>query len=267
MQPNVRIMKEKIIIVLNICSMLFIVMSILCFYLIYDIYNSNKIINTLNQDISKLTAQISYDNKLASIAIEQASNIAIKHKTEKQICERQNIIHNPIFQMAAFLHKFYPQMPTSEKKEYIYAFVDHSIEYKIPPVLMAAICKRESNFNPNAMGKKLPSGAHAKGLCQIHPKYWTDTIREIGYNNKEDLFIIDANVYAGIKAFRYFYDTKGNVNNALTGYVGGQHPSYNYNIISTYTDFMMWLYNLTNNDISDILSTSDYQITNAIYEY
>ena len=271
MQPKVSIVPKYILIQHKIIIILLVMFMGLCLYLLFENLKLKNNLRLTNNKVTILEDEKKYISSVSSITIKHISNLINNQKILNesllsQIEEReiQLIIHNPSFQIYAFLHKYYPNMNISEKKEYVDAFTKHSIDNNIPPLLMASICKRESNFKSSAVGTQLASGFHAKGVCQIHPKYWVKTIREIGYANKNDLFIVDANVYAGTKAFQHFYNTRGDINGALTGYVGGNHSQYNHDVISTYTDFMVWLYNLST---SEIMELAREQFTIISYNY
>lgn len=199
-----------------------------------------------NLEIKTLTQQLDKSNH--NLAFYQNESIELKDILQK------NIIYDPTFQMLAFLYKYYPQMPASEKLEYIDLFVNYSVQENLPVILVADICKRESNFNPNAIGKKLPSGHHARGLFQIHPKYWMGLIEEIGYTNISDLYKPDANIYAGTKIIKHYYNDTQDIYNTLRKYVGGHHKSYINDILTSYTNNMMWLYQLSPDEIDLILA-------------
>lgn len=256
---NVKIMVQSDIKRLKLFKYITIILILCCFYLLYSNIQLRNNIISKNNTISELITHADTNNRINKQTIDTLSNIIINQKEENKeinkmiIRERfDNIIYNPTFQISAFMYRNYPNINKNDKNEIINAFTNHSNE-NVPLLLTASICQRESNFIKTAKGKILPSGARAKGLCQIHPTFWMDKIVEIGYSEENDLFIPDANIYASIQAFKHFYNRKDNVFDALYGYVGGDHHTYVVDVISKYIDTIIWLESLSETEINQIL--------------
>lgn len=87
--------------------------------------------------------------------------------------------------------------------------------------LLKAIIKVESNFNPNVVSKK-----GCIGLMQVHPKFWTKELKEVGIiNNTKDLFKPKKNIEAGNYILSK-YRQKSSLQKALTKYSGGEKNYY-----------------------------------------
>ena len=243
-------------------SIMFVGVLLVNFFAVYKIIDLRNQLDICQNELVNISALNNYNIKVADVAImksnelyvERVNNYSKLRNNYKQF-RNSMIIHDANFQIAAFLYKYYPNMNSEDRAIFTEAFSKHSIDNNIPPLIMASICKRESNFNPDARGSTLPSGANAKGVCQIHPRFWVTTIQEIGYKTKQDLFIPDANVYAGVKAFQHFYNQRGNIQDALYGYVGGNHTSYTIDVMKMYGDMMIWLYSLDSDNIEDIINS------------
>lgn len=87
--------------------------------------------------------------------------------------------------------------------------------------LILAVCVVESNFNPTARSDK-----GALGLMGIMPQVWLDELRSKGIvAGRRDLYGIAKNIASGAYVLRSYMGITANVQEALTGYVGGD-PSY-----------------------------------------
>lgn len=105
---------------------------------------------------------------------------------------------------------------------------------RIDPLLLAALIKTESNFNPKAI-----SSAGAIGLTQLMP----GTARELGVNP----YSIEENIAGGARYYRerideyshkglYKYNYALSAYNAGSGNVGNEIPSYTYQYIQNISD-------------------------------
>jgi soluble lytic murein transglycosylase len=98
--------------------------------------------------------------------------------------------------------------------------VKYSQEYKLPPPLVAAVIKTESNFNVFA-----ESGKNAKGLMQITPttgKWIAEKLQMKSYND-DMLYDPDISIKFGCWYIRYLYDTyDNNMTLAFAAYNGGR---------------------------------------------
>ena len=86
-------------------------------------------------------------------------------------------------------------------------------ELQLDPLLIIAVISVESRFNPIA-----ESGAGAKGLMQIIPKYHGDKLEEFG--GEQAVFNPTANIVVGSQILREYIRRTGNVNIALQMYAG-----------------------------------------------
>lgn len=87
-------------------------------------------------------------------------------------------------------------------------------KYKIDPILLLAIIKVESTFNPKAVSR-----VNAAGLMQVLPKAHPEKIAEIGGVNQ--LFVPEVNIRVGTRILRdYLKKSNGSLENALQFYNG-----------------------------------------------
>lgn len=115
------------------------------------------------------------------------------------------------------------------------AVVKYSEQYELPAELVVYLIKRESNFNTRAF-----SSVGAVGLMQVFPKWHRDKMMELGITH-EEVYNIDNNVRLGCWILRQYLDRTGSIDKALTKYVGGKHPSYVRDILSGYTNEMIYM--------------------------
>lgn len=80
----------------------------------------------------------------------------------------------------------------------------YALNFNLSPNLIKAIVKVESDFNP-----KCVSRANARGLIQLVPVDWNDTMKRIGKNLDFDDHVHnpDWNLYVGCHYLRWLYDT------------------------------------------------------------
>ncbi|MEJ2696105.1 MAG: transglycosylase SLT domain-containing protein [Candidatus Sulfobium sp.] len=87
--------------------------------------------------------------------------------------------------------------------------------------LILAVCVVESSFNPTARSDK-----GAIGLMGIMPKVWLNELKEKGIvSERRDLYKIPKNIASGAYVLERYVGRTGDIEAALTGYVGGD-PSY-----------------------------------------
>lgn len=110
------------------------------------------------------------------------------------------------------LKKIYP----TKYSEYVYKYAK---EYNVDPILVFAIIKAESNFNP-----KVVSSSNAIGLMQVMDSTGEEIARklEINFEKKSSLYNPELNIQIGTK---YFSNLMKEYNNnyllALTAYNAG----------------------------------------------
>ena len=85
--------------------------------------------------------------------------------------------------------------------------------FQLDPLLIIAVIAIESRFNPIA-----ESGAGAKGLMQIIPKYHTDKLEEFG--GEQAVFDPATNIQVGSRILREYIRRTGNIGIALQMYAG-----------------------------------------------
>ena len=112
------------------------------------------------------------------------------------------------------------QKPTvlSERKVIENCVQKAAAKYSLPPALIKAVIRAESNFQVGAV-----SPAGARGLMQLMPA----TAKELGVT---DCFDIDQNIDGGAKYLRRMLDRfDGNVKHALAAYNAGPGTVIKYN--------------------------------------
>ena len=90
--------------------------------------------------------------------------------------------------------------------------------FQLDPLLIIAVIAIESRFNPIA-----ESGAGAKGLMQIIPKYHTEKLEEFG--GEHAVFDPATNIQVGSRILREYIRRTGNVGIALQMYAGALNDS------------------------------------------
>lgn len=101
----------------------------------------------------------------------------------------------------------------------------YSTHYALDPVLVVSIIYRESGFRLMSV-----SSANCVGLMQINPAAHKEKIKDF---TRDELFYIENNVRIGCQILKEYY-SKGKTREALRRYVGGNHPSYVNDVLSTY---------------------------------
>jgi len=134
----------------------------------------------------------------------------LSHKTESM--DTRNTIVKP-------LNKTRPQPADLEDQQVIEQHVQKAAEkYDLPPALIKAVIRAESNFQVDAV-----SAAGAQGLMQLMPA----TAEELGVN---DPFDIKQNIEGGTRYLRKMLDRfEGSVRKALAAYNAGPGTVIKYN--------------------------------------
>jgi soluble lytic murein transglycosylase-like protein len=87
--------------------------------------------------------------------------------------------------------------------------------------LLLAICKVESNFNPNIKSHK-----EALGLMGIRPAVWLSELKDRKIlQSRRDLYLIRTNLASGAYVLQKYLMKRGKLEEALNDYVGGD-PDY-----------------------------------------
>ncbi len=86
-------------------------------------------------------------------------------------------------------------------------------QFGLDPLLIIAVISVESGFNPIA-----ESGAGAKGLMQIIPKYHTEKFETLG--GVSEVFNPETNILVGSKILKEYLGRTGNMSMALQMYAG-----------------------------------------------
>ena len=87
--------------------------------------------------------------------------------------------------------------------------------------LLLAICKVESNFNPN-----IKSEREALGLMGIRPAVWLSELKDRKIlQSRRDLYLIRSNLASGAYVLQKYLMKRGRLADALNDYVGGD-PDY-----------------------------------------
>lgn len=170
----------------------------------------------------KLNKKLSnYDNKISTLE----NKISSCKKDKKELLNRDE--GTKFKSIEELIHNIQPKLDNELVNTYAKIIVKNSTKYNIPPELVVCIIKRESSFNQLAT-----SSANCVGLMQINPNAHKKKIKNIGIDNKSELFHIDNNIKLGCVIFKEYYD--GDVEKALRRYVGGNHTSYIKNILSDF---------------------------------
>ncbi len=83
--------------------------------------------------------------------------------------------------------------------------------------LLLAICKVESNFNPN-----IKSEREALGLMGIRPAVWLSELKDRKIlQSRRDLYLIRTNLASGAYVLQKYLMRRGKLEEALNDYVGG----------------------------------------------
>lgn len=157
------------------------------------------------------------------------------------------------------LKKIYP----TKYSEYVYKYAE---EYEVDPILVFAIIKAESNFNPNVV-----SSSNAIGLMQLMDATAEEIADklEINFMKKASLYNPELNIQLGTK---YFSDLMKQYNDnyllALTAYnagIGNVQKWIEQGIIKEDgSDIENIPFKETNNYVRKILR--DYKIYKNLYE-
>ncbi len=157
------------------------------------------------------------------------------------------------------LRKIYP----IKYSEYVYKYAE---EYEVDPLLIFAIIKAESNFNPNVV-----SSSNAIGLMQLMDTTAEELARklDVTFMKNASLYNPDLNIRLGTK---YFSDLlkqyNGNKLLALTAYNAGKGTLKRWieqgTIKEDGTDIENIPYKETNNYVRKIVR--DYKIYQELYK-
>lgn len=106
--------------------------------------------------------------------------------------------------------------PPAFKFNYESCFRQAASQNDLPYTLLLAVARGESDFNPRAVSK-----ANAIGIMQI---LWPSTAKELGINQKNDLFKPCTNIRAGSRYLKFLLDRySGDYHLALAAYNYGPH--------------------------------------------
>ena len=97
----------------------------------------------------------------------------------------------------------------------------YSDQHKIDPMLVLALMRQESGFNPSATSRE-----GAKGLMQVLPRAHRLELKGKSPTN------IEVNVGLGIQIYSDCLKSKGNISGALKCYSGGAGKKYSTSVLS-----------------------------------
>lgn len=135
--------------------------------------------------------------------------------------------------LTKFIQNKQPKIDPTTAKEIAIAVEKYAEEFNFPPELIICIIARESSFRPI-----LTSSADCKGLMQINEKFHKEKLRKLNIKS-DQIFHIDHNIHLGCMILREYYNKTKTISGALTKYVGGNHKTYKYDILSDFTDLMI----------------------------
>jgi hypothetical protein len=147
--------------------------------------------------------------------IERDSNIDLirlkNYKSESCDIVLQNKLKKAI---ADYILTHYPTRCPFKTEEIAHHVVELCDEHEIDVNIIIAIMQAESQFVPEATNRR----SKAAGLMQVMP-FWA---KDFNIKNKQELYEIETNIYAGIRVLKIFLDEhNGNMTKALYRYVGG----------------------------------------------
>jgi hypothetical protein len=147
--------------------------------------------------------------------IERNSNIDLirlkNYKSESCDIVLQNKLKKAI---ADYILTHYPTRCPFKTEEIAHHVVELCDEHEIDVNIIIAIMQAESQFVPEATNRR----SKAAGLMQVMP-FWA---KDFNIKNKQELYEIETNIYAGIRVLKIFLDEhNGNMTKALYRYVGG----------------------------------------------
>ncbi|MBO5479056.1 MAG: lytic transglycosylase domain-containing protein [Clostridia bacterium] len=155
------------------------------------------------------------------------------------------------------LKKIYPM----KYSEYVYKYAE---EYEVDPLLIFAIIKVESNFNPNVV-----SSSQAIGLMQLMDTTAEElaTKLDLTFTQKSSLYNPELNIRLGTKYFSDLLKEYNNIPLALTAYNAGKGNVKRWieqgTIKTDGSDIENVPYKETNNYVRKILR--DYNIYQKLY--
>jgi len=140
---------------------------------------------------------------------------------------------DPTLEIQKNISKLRPDLDKQVVKLISESILKYSTKFNLPSNLIISIINRESEFEITAKNK---SGA--EGLMQIMTKVHKDKIKKLDITSKE-VFYIDNNIHLGCWILREYYNKSKSIYLALKKYVGGKHPEYIKDILTTYINFDM----------------------------
>ena len=124
--------------------------------------------------------------------------------------------------LKAYIKKVNPKVYDRLAAEIVNATLASAKEYNLSAVLVLAVMATESEFNVNAVSK-----TGARGLMQIQPNYWSETLQKKGILlAPDDIHDPQQNIRAGCYLLRYFLDEQKSFESALSRYLGADSASY-----------------------------------------
>lgn len=133
---------------------------------------------------------------------------------------------------------------------YADAILASAKRWKLHPNLIACVIYRESSFNPVAVSR-----VGAVGPMQIILKYHMDKLQMRGWSKQDALYLAN-NIDLGSQIIREYFDQKGNIQEALSKYVGDtskKHLDYVTDILKMFTESLNKTDRVTYKDMIDEL--------------
>lgn len=124
--------------------------------------------------------------------------------------------------LADFIEKWNPKLWDKMTHEIISIIRNKSSKYNLPPVLIAAMIKKESEFNFFAVSNK-----KARGLGQINYAVWKEELSKLGLvEDGGEIYDPEKNIEAMCYILRHYVDKEKDLKKGVTKYLGGDVDKY-----------------------------------------
>ena len=128
-----------------------------------------------------------------------------------------------------FIEKWNPRLWDKMTYEIISIIRSKSSKYNLPPVLITAMIKKESEFNIFAVSNK-----KARGLGQINYAVWKEELSKLGIvEDGGEIYDPEKNIEAMCYILRQYVDKEKDLKKGVAKYLGGDVSSYWEDLMSS----------------------------------